>query len=445
MMSNILTWIGYFFLAAFALYGLFFLYIIYYTTPQSRGAKAIDKAKSKQYYYQDNKIVHAMNANFFSLGATVIEEADMDTFTVLAYNFAKDKNHVYYNDIIIEDADPESFELIPFRSVVYEKQRSYLLTKDKNHLYYVNKKFEQADTNSFQGLWGEYAQDAKHIFFNNEVLLKTEFTPKKIANDKHENYLQLKDRLFFQEREIKGVDLESFELIEAEFSRDKHHVYYGNHVIENADGDSFKVHNEHYQSDKNGLYYDAMFINGSDSASYKYIDQLYSKDKNQVYYLGLIIKDENPNKFNKSRRDKLENHQMHFIFHYDANHVLYAVRKNIEEISDSFSLYEGEIYSQNSRIIDADIDTFEVMKRGDALYSKDKNHIYHMSKIIKDVDKDSFEIINDRFSKDYRHVYYFEKAIDDLASQSFVYKEGMYAEEQDGKLLLRYTDSENPF
>ena len=55
----------------------------------------------------------------------------------MSYN--KDKNNVYYScNHIIEDADPESFELInPF------------FAKDKNHVYQYSKILEWIDPNNY--------------------------------------------------------------------------------------------------------------------------------------------------------------------------------------------------------------------------------------------------------------------------------------------------------
>ncbi len=66
--------LGIVFLLAIVLYISFFLW---YSSPTSVGANIISKNLSNQYYIKDNKVVFVSGANFFSLGAREIENADL--------------------------------------------------------------------------------------------------------------------------------------------------------------------------------------------------------------------------------------------------------------------------------------------------------------------------------------------------------------------------------
>lgn len=60
-------------------------------------------------------------------------ECDRQTFTVVAGGYAKDKNHIYFDDGVVALADPETFKLrgaeIDYSMAhdrVYDKNNSYL-------------------------------------------------------------------------------------------------------------------------------------------------------------------------------------------------------------------------------------------------------------------------------------------------------------------------------
>jgi len=69
---------------------------------------------------------------------------DANTFAVLypeeVKNVAKDKNHVYFRNQVVEDADAASFHFLSacFNSEYYREQDHTYYAKDKNQAYYVD-------------------------------------------------------------------------------------------------------------------------------------------------------------------------------------------------------------------------------------------------------------------------------------------------------------------
>ncbi len=68
-----------------------------------------------------------------------IENADISSFKVIQFPYAKDKNHVFYFGEIIEEADPETFSIF---------EVSYY-SKDKNHVFASGKLLKGADVATF--------------------------------------------------------------------------------------------------------------------------------------------------------------------------------------------------------------------------------------------------------------------------------------------------------
>ena len=58
-------------------------------------------------------------------------------------------------------------------------------------------------------------------------------------------------------------------------------------------------------------------------------------------------------------------------------------------------------------------------------YAEDKNNIYYGDKIITEVDKSTFRIINDTYSADTKNVYVYGKILKDADPNTFVSKVGL--------------------
>lgn len=72
--------------------------------------------------------------HYFSL----INEADVASFSVLTNRYSKDKSHIFYTTYVINDVDMDSFTVL-----------DDLFSKDKNHVYYTNKKVLGASPETF--------------------------------------------------------------------------------------------------------------------------------------------------------------------------------------------------------------------------------------------------------------------------------------------------------
>jgi len=414
--------------------GIIFIYyavaivLFYWTSSPSRnGAVAINKSISNQYYHKDNGIVYVSNANFFSLGAKEIKDADPESFEVLAYNLAKDKNHVYHNEIILKDADPKTFEMISDKESG-EKYQSYYYTKDVNRVFYFYQQIDNADPDTFQYLWGGFSKDDKTLFYDNNKILTIDKKPLPIKNDTEENYLKTENIIYYKNQQIEEVHSETFEVIDGTFATDTYAIYSENNILKHIDASSFKILNKDYQSDNNHLYYKTKALPNGDPNSYEFINTLFSKDKNNLYYIGSIVMNNNAKNYGSKKIYQLENDFKQTTLIYDDDHIIFVLKKELKEISQSHTLYKDEVYCFHRRIMGADYKSFEVYENCEDRYAKDKSHVFYLSMAIKDADIESFEIINSNFAKDKNHVYYYDKRLLDIDPSTFKYQEGMYGE-----------------
>ena len=111
--------------------------------------------------------------------------------------------------------------------------------------------------------------------------------------------------------------------------------------------------------------------------------------------------------------------------------------KNVYAISKFDETYSSKI------IKNADVSSFEVMKN--SMYTKDKNNIYftHSDVVqMKNVDKDSFTIGENGFSHDKNSVYFYGKKLDRISPQGFKIID-LIVNSGDSEKIAFLTDSRN--
>ena len=315
--------------------------------------RSFKKVDDSDYYFKDkNSIYYEDSGNLHK-----IENADLKTFKDLDYNFAKDKNNIYYKNKKLDGIDAASFEKIEFNFI-----------KDKNGLYKIDEDEEK--------------KEIKLIPINEKV------------------------------------NLENFEEIGGNYYKDDKNLYYFGEnefkKIEGADPNSFKYDNENYTfiaKDKNNVYFDGEKVKGIDVKSAEGIDGLWIKDKNSVFYRGKKLEKISSNNFNyfdggmsydiilvdKNGAYKLlENeNQKDKIIPLDSKNIDLKTLERIESPMDSSNYFKDKngVYFLNGekfvKINGADIDTFEVTMRGK--YGKDRNNVYFEGKKMEGKNSVDFE------------------------------------------------------
>ena len=195
-------------------------------------------------------------------------------------------------------------------------------------------------------------------------------------------------------------------------------VYYINRKIEGADAKTFEVFEDgEYAKDKNNVYYEENVLNESDPKSFKLLTKIspgLGKDKNNLYFF----------------EDKVNNIDI----------------KTLEIMTDEFSIYLKDkngvyiLFSYNGGL------------------PVDLDNVIMSPKILKNIDKQTFQLIGGGYSKDKNSVYYIGKKIDGVAPQNFkvlkdyiftdgrnVYLYGEKKEEIDLQTLKFFDDNSSYF
>lgn len=113
----------------------------------------------------------------------IVYGADVKSFSTIYtggyfQEYGKDKSHVYYQNSLIDDADPNTF--VPQSPQIYEGCRKGLYGIDSKGVYFKNFKMIGADPNTFKALINGYGKDSNHVYFDGviqEALSPDEFQP----------------------------------------------------------------------------------------------------------------------------------------------------------------------------------------------------------------------------------------------------------------------------
>ena len=204
-------------------------------------------------YFRDKNNVYYEN-ELYKMDLKKIEGADRNSFEILNSEFSKDKNNVYYYGNKMKGINPDGFEFVGRDFKNNEDIIYFLKTKDKVYVL-KNKagkevyeivplnfdtnsfKYSNAD-NSYESESAGYFQDKNGVYYFDAFRLD-ELNPNKVfakvEGSDTSSFVQLmfgyakdKNKVYIEDREIKGADPESFKIIETSDGvtiRDKNKIY----------------------------------------------------------------------------------------------------------------------------------------------------------------------------------------------------------------------------
>ena len=332
-----------------------------------------------------------------------VENVDLNTFKILNDKYAKDDKSVYFSgNKSFEDVDSKTFEVLP----------NYY-SKDKNNVYRpINEwihKINGANPEKIKVLNEYYSKDDKNVYYDSDKISNADVNSFVVLEGDH-SYAKDKNAVYYSGEKIKGANPKTFKIIEdGMYSKDDKNVYAAVDIIKDADPQTFiRIPETNYARDKNNLYYyfgDVKNLGKINEKDFKVLDSDLVKNGNEVYYLGEKVNIKNPDKF-----EIIENYLS------SPSMVVYG--------KDDKNVYVMTPYKEAGylKIIkNADKDTFEVMENSD--YSKDKNNVYYAGYNVvqlQDVDKNSFAIGEENgFSYDKKNVYYAGRKLNDISSAGF--------------------------
>lgn len=356
---------------------------LYFYNQKIKGinTKTFKLVGSGEFVVKDDKGVYY----FVNREMKKLQNADFNTFEEVSKNeYYRDKNGVYYYDeyegtmIKLKGADPKTFEGI-----------SYTLGKDKNTIYKKENRLSGIDPATFEEIDAAFTKDKNNIYYE-DVPMKgidpktfepfVNYTHVKDKNGIHHFY-QFNDDLVVEKVELSPeIDLKTLQSFEnyAEYSKDKNNVYYDFQKIEGADIKTFEPDGYSIGKDKKGVYYKTHKINGIDVNSTEVLENEFYKDKNNIYYRNKKLENFKPENFEVISSSLVQQNEDFYYFTEDEND------------NTKFFLLENK---------NVDAETFEVL---DEEYTKDKNNVYYKGKILKGADVKTFDIHYNKSDNGYK-------------------------------------------
>nr|WP_314080501.1 DKNYY domain-containing protein [uncultured Leptotrichia sp.] len=424
-----------------------------------------DKMKVIGYFGKDSK-------NVYFLGKK-LKDVSTKKFEILDEKYVKDYKNLYNlktdslsffsideikpKKVLIDGLDVKSFKVL-------ENKKASLTDyyTDKNSVYFHKddlRKITGADKNSFEILEEYIARDKNNVYFKGEKLGNIDIKSFKYFED---GLAKDKNRVFYIEdnKDITGVDAKTFERMgESYYFRDKNNIFglkdynpYDLEMLKNIDRNSFNTLSKEIGKDKNGVYYFGEKIDGISSNNAKFVEALGNSDYilqsgNDHYLMTVNEKDsDNNERFETKKIDSLDIDFDTFkyfemsdlykdknSFYYHSDNDLKKIKSDIDVksaekvlklndfIKDKSNLYyysNGKIEKINLKI---DVNNLEYLDDGNSNFSnylRDGKNVYFVDneygkvKIVKNVDRNTFKVVNGNYGVDSKNVYCFGEKLD---------------------------------
>jgi len=430
----------------------------------------------KENYVKDSKNVYKIETeitdsipissdNKINTKKISLDGLDVKTFRALengkdvtSIDYFVDKNNIYYayeNLEKIQGADKNSFEVL-----------GNYIAKDKNNVYYNGKKMENVDSKSFKNFGNFIGKDKNRVFY--------------ITGNE----------------DIKDADAESFEIIgDTYYFRDKNNIFvikYSNDFpdgqgfikLPNIDRNSFITLSEEIGKDKNGVYYIDEKINGINPNKVKVIEKIgqdnYILQSENNYYLTFNSNSDLYDRQNdKIEAKKINNLNIDFStfkyfgilnyykdknsFYYHSDNDFKKIKSGIDvgsaekvlELNDFVKDKNNLYYFSNGKIekinLNIDVKSLEFFDDIDSSYSsyiKDRNNVYFVDskngkvRIVKNADKNTFQIVNGNYGVDRKNVYYDGEKLDSVGIEGLKIFDDNYLKDNKNVYEIYTTDDE---
>ena len=295
--------------------------------------------------------------------------------------------------------------------------------KDINHVYCYNEILEEADPKSFRALNEEYSADSRHVWYRGDKIEganpQTFVAPEKnnsldisidLARDDHDYYNQNKP--------LHVVEMGSFKRVDGSWAVDRQNVYYigleaeiGKDIVPIGDYSTFRVLNDYYATDAKNVYYKNNIVDGADPKTFAPLfgENNFGKDKNRVYYKASATSIRNLDALKHRNMD----YGLYEAFHTDGKTVYnpklmampdgtdFATIHRVERYRDWYA-DKNRVYYENRLLPEASPQTFKVFpihyvsenhvsdNNKDFNYSYDGNRVYYRDSLMHGVDITSF-------------------------------------------------------
>lgn len=424
-----------------------------------------DKMKIIGYFGKDSK-------NVYFLGKK-LKDVSTKKFEILDEKYVKDYKNLYnlktdslsffsIDEITSKKVSIDGLDVKSFKVLENKKASLTDYYTDKNSVYFHKddlRKITGADKNSFEILEEYIARDKNNVYSKGEKLGNVDIKSFKYFED---GLAKDKNRVFYIEdnKDVTGVDAKTFERMgETYYFRDKNNVFalkdynpYDLEMLKNIDRNSFNTLSKEIGKDKNGVYYFGEKIDGISSNNAKVIEALGDNDYilqsgNDHYLMTVNEKDsDNNERFEIKKIDSLnidfdtfkyfemsDLYKDKNSFYYHSDNDLKKIKSDIDVksaekmiklrdfIKDKNNIYhfsDGKLEKINLKI---DVNNLEYLDDGNSVFSsylRDGKNVYFVNdeegkiKIVKNVDKNTFKVVNGNYGVDSKNVYYLGEKLD---------------------------------
>ena len=250
-------------------------------------------------------------------------------------------------------------------------------------------------------------------------------------------YFKEKNKIYFidtvedseKKEVVKNIDFRTFKIFEENdnFAKDKDNVYYKNRKLKNVDVNSFQIENPFIVKDKDNVFYitnnEIIKIKGFSPEKSEVIFQFYVPtiliNKNGIYTFDkyengeITIKSIKPARIDMNTLEVVDGENMTMLLYLkDKNNVYFINYKESEQKISDIDVENAEDAGNDNYNIDIEIKKLESADSGsfkiDSIYGKDKNNLYFLNKKIKGVNPKTFKVVgsNKLIIKDDKGVYY---------------------------------------
>ena len=250
-------------------------------------------------------------------------------------------------------------------------------------------------------------------------------------------YLKEKNKIYFidtmedseKKEVVKNIDFRTFKIFEENdnFAKDKDNVYYKNKKLKNVDVNSFQIENPFIVKDKDNVFYitnnEIIKIKGFSPEKSKVIVQFYVPtiliNKNGIYTFDkyengeITIKSIKPAEIDMDTLNVVDGENMAMLLYLkDKNNVYFINYKESEQKILDTDIENAEETENDNYSIDIEIKKLEGVDSNsfeiDSIYGKDKKNLYFFNKKITGVNPKTFKVIgsNKLIIKDDKGVYY---------------------------------------
>lgn len=318
--------------------------VIFVMSYSSRLGKPVNETLSDSYYYHATKnlIIYSPMGNTFELGYFEME-ADSASFVVVARDFGKDnqsvywkghrtqadpvsfvvdsnhipkdKLHVYFPDkyatsiFVIDGADPATYQMLP---ILNDRFYNYWAV-DATSFFLDGRKVE-VDRASFVRLSASIAKDTSFVYSiepsdsisvgspGATILVRREKKPEGEPIVINESHVQFGNSIIYVGWKNKFALLE-FDKINSIRFVDERNIWVDNILVsdgkkkEGVDEASLEIIRKDFFKDKSSVYYDGEKITLANPQTFEVVYEDYSKDNQYVFYKLEVLEGVNPNTF----------------------------------------------------------------------------------------------------------------------------------------------------